>query len=96
MARVQLKSSKWVKITGIKSAIGDFNKWLAYDWRRSANIMIDKSNGKIWTDTFIDRNSWNDYHDNDIVSLSHYITCRTGEKITMELLKIYAIDLLSE
>lgn len=96
MSRIQLSSGKWVKITGIKSAIGDYNNWINRDWRHSANIMIDLSTGEIWTDIFTDRNSWKEYHSNSIISLSSYITERIDKKLTMELLKEYATNLLSK
>jgi hypothetical protein len=95
MSRVKI-NNKWVKITGAKQAIGEYNNWINRNWRYTANIMFDKSNGKIWTDTFIDKNTWNCYHDNDVISLSHYIRERTGGKLTMQLLKEYAIELLRE
>lgn len=94
MSRIQLSSGKWVKITGIKSAIGDYNNWIDRDWRHSADIMIDLSDGQIWTDIFTDRNSWKEYHSNSIISLSRRIQRITEEKLTMELLKKYAIELM--
>jgi hypothetical protein len=97
MARVQLINRKWIKITGIKTAIGDYNNWINRDWRRVAKIMLDKSTGEIWCDCFSDRNTWKLYLDKDIVSLSGYIfNYGTGEKLTMQRLKEYAVALLSE
>ena len=79
-----------LKITGIKKAIGEYKNWLAQDWRRTANIMLDKSTGEIWTDCFLDCNSWNEYHNKNIISLSKYIKERTEEPITMTILRKYA------
>ena len=81
---------KNIKITGIKKAIGDYNSWLRMDWRHTANIMLDKSTGEVWTDCFIDCNTWKEYHSDDIVSLSSYIRERTEEPFTMAILRKYA------
>ena len=81
---------KNIKITGIKKAIGDYNSWSRMDWRHTANIMLDKSTGEVWTDCFIDCNTWKEYHSDDIVSLSSYIRERTEEPFTMEILRKYA------
>lgn len=78
------------KITGIKKAIGQFNSWHNQDRRYCANIMLDMSTGEVWTDCFIDRSSWIEYHDSNIISLSRYIRERTDEKFTMQLLREYA------
>ena len=81
---------KNIKITGIKKAIGDYNPWLRMDWRHTANIMLDKSTGDVWTDCFIDCNTWKEYHSDDIVSLSSYIRKMTEEPFTMAILRKYA------
>ena len=81
---------KNIKITGIKKAIGDYNSWLRMDWRHTANIMLDKSTGEVWTDCFIDCNTWKEYHSEDVISLSDYIRLRTDKPFTMQLLKEYA------
>ena len=78
---------KSIKITGIKKAIGDYKNWLSIDWRHTANIMLDKSTGEVWTDCFIDCNSWKEYHSEDVISLSDYIRLRTDKPFTMQLLK---------
>ena len=81
---------KNIKITGIKKAINDYKNWLSIDWRHTANIMLDKSTGEVWTDCFIDCNAWKEYHSDDIVSLSSYIRDRTEEPFTMAILRKYA------
>lgn len=87
---------KNIKITGIKKAIGEYKNWLAYDWRRTTNIMLDKSTGEVWTDCFIDCNSWKEYHSKDIISLSAYIRERTDETFTMAILRKYAEMAISQ
>ena len=81
-----------IKITGIKKAISDYKNWLSIDSRHTANIMLDKSSGKVWTDIFVSCNSWKIYHDKNIISLLDFITVREEEKkpLTMQLLKKYA------
>lgn len=79
-----------IKITGIKKAIGEYKNWLSQDWRRTANIMLDRSTSEVWTDCFIDCNSWKEYHSKDIISLSAYIRERTEERLTMAILREYA------
>lgn len=81
---------KNIKITGIKKAIGEYKLWLSQDWRHKANIMLDKSTGEVWTDCFLDCNSWKEYHSDDIISLSSYIRERTEETFTMKILRKYA------
>ena len=77
---------KNIKITGIKKAIGDYRTWINADWRHTANIMLDKSSGEVWTDCFLDCNEWNEYHSADIISLSDLIC----EPLTMAILRKYA------
>lgn len=79
-----------IKITGIKKAIGEYKSWIGQDWRRTANIMLDKSTGEVWTDCFIDCNTWKEYYSKDIVSLSAYIRKDTEEQFTMTILRKYA------
>jgi len=88
--------TKTLKITGIKKAIGDYKDWKSYDWRRSAKIMIDVLSGEIWTDCFLDCNTWKNYHSSSISSLSSYIRQYTDKPFTIVLLKEYAIQLMSE
>lgn len=87
---------KNIKITGIKKAIGEYKNWLAQDWRRTANIMFDKSTSEVWTDCFIDCNDWKEYYDSNIISLSAYIRERTEEPFTMAILRKYAEMALSQ
>ncbi len=86
---------KNIKITGIKKAIGEYKLWLSQDWRHTANIMLDKSTGEVWTDCFLDCNSWKEYHSDDIISLSAYIRERSVETFTMKILRKYAEMVIS-
>ena len=81
---------KHAKITGIRKAITEYKNWLAIDYRHTANIMLDKSTGEVWTDIFLDCNEWKEYHSDDIISLSDYVRLRTDRPFTMQLLKEYA------
>lgn len=83
---------KVIKITGIKKAVGEYKDWLSRDNRHTATIMLDKGTGDVWTDCFIDCNSWKEYHDSDIISLSRYIGERNEDRqpITMALIREYA------
>ena len=39
--------------TLIKKAVKEFN-----DWQGDAVIMCDEEDGEVWTDVFVDENSW--------------------------------------
>ena len=81
---------KTAKNTGIRNAITEYKNWLTTDYRHTANIMLDKSTGEVWTDIFPDCNEWKEYHSDDIISLSDYVRLRTDRPFTMQLLKEYA------
>lgn len=85
-----------IKITGIKKAIGEYKYWISQDWMRTANIMLDKSTGKVWADCFLNCNSWIEYHDEDVISLLSYIRGMTDEPLTMSLLRTYAEMAINE
>lgn len=85
-----------MKITGAKEALREFKEWLRCDWRHSANIMLDKSTGEVWTDYFLDCNQYKIYHSESIISLSHFITMRTREPLTVEMLEKYASIVITE
>lgn len=57
------------KITGVKNAVGTYKSWMKEDWRRTARIMFDLSDGKVWTDCFLDCNTWKNYHSDTIINL---------------------------
>jgi hypothetical protein len=49
------------KYKDIEEAVKDYN-----EYHGAASIMIDKSNGDIWTDKFISNNEFKQYHSNDV------------------------------
>lgn len=75
------------KITGIKKAIGEYREWTSRHSSFEAEIMLDKSTGEVWTDCFVDCNSWKEYDSDSIICLSRYIQRRTDKPLTMGLLK---------
>ena len=85
-----------MKITGVKKAIGDYKDWISRRYGNAANIMLDKSTGKVWTDVFTDCNSWIEYHSESVISLLSYIRQRTDEELSMQLLKTYAEIAIAE
>lgn len=85
-----------MKITGVKKAIGDYKDWISRRYGNAANIMLDKSTGKVWTDVFPDCNSWIEYHSESVISLLSYIRQRTDEELSMQLLKTYAEIAIAE
>ena len=52
-------------------------KWCDQDWRRYYKMMLDTSDGEIWSDVFLDVNEWKQYHSKSIRSLDcgygHYV-----------------------
>lgn len=92
---------KAIKITGVKKEIGEYRDWLKWDWRRRAEIMLDKLTGEVWTDCFFDCNTSIEYKSPYVISLSDYICSQTlysqtREPITMQTLKKYAAMAIAE
>lgn len=83
-----------MKLTGIKKAVGDYQRWLDGDLRRNATIMIDVSTGEIWCDTFIDINSWKEYHDDSIHDLKYFMLEHGVNRINMKNIKEYALRMI--
>lgn len=61
------------KYTGAEKAYREMVQWLAQDNRRTAQIMIDKSTGEVWADCFHNEGQSENYHSDDIVSISSFI-----------------------
>lgn len=65
------------KISGIKKAVGDFQRANAggYYSPRYGTLMLDRGTGEVWTDEFYDlgHNSWKEYKDRNIMDLSGYM-----------------------
>lgn len=81
-----------MKLHGIKKAIGEYNRWLKIDiHNHNAKIMLDKSTGEIWTDTFFTHTEWKQYNDSNIVDVTKIIfDLEEPKRITMKLVKKYA------
>lgn len=85
-----------MKLKGYKKALGQYRGWLSLNYFHRASIMIDLSDGTVWTDVFTDCNTYTDYHSDMIISLSNYILEREEGKLNMALLKKYGEKLLAE
>ena len=84
-----------MKIKGLKKAIGEYkaaNNGGYYD-SHYGKLMLDISTGKIWCDEFesIGHNSWNEYHDSNIIDLASAMCEETQKavKITMKTVKSF-------
>lgn len=53
-----------IKITGIKSAVGDFN-----NWQGAARVYFDTLALKVWTNVYDGPGQWDDYHDANVVEI---------------------------
>lgn len=86
-----------MNLKGHKKALGQYRDWLSLNYFHRAKIMIDLSDGTVWTDIFTDCNSYNVYHSDTIISLSDYILEREEEgELNMALLKEYGKKLLAK
>lgn len=89
-----------MKITGIKKAVGTFNRANAdgYYSNSYGYLMLDRSTGEVWTDTFysLGHNEWKKYHDPAIINLGEIITCVYGESVNMKTVKETAEKLCDE
>lgn len=88
-----------MKITGIKKAIGEY-KWANSHGCYSpwyANIMLDTTDGRVWTDTFYDlgHGSFKKYHSKAIVCVSGKIL-ENNDVVSMKTLKEYSEKIISE
>lgn len=74
-----------VKITGIKKAVGEFNRW-----QGAARIYLDRSTGEVWTKIYTDPGWWDEYGDTAIIQVAGKATWsmwQRDDKITMEELR---------
>lgn len=85
-----------MKLIGYKKALGEYRHWLSLNYFHCAKIMIDLSDGTVWTDVFTDCNSYNIYHSDSIISLSDYMLEREEGELNMTLLREYGEKLLAE
>lgn len=62
--------SKKITPHGQKKALSDLKNWYRNAGPfANVELMIDLSDGAIWADCFLDRNSWKEYHSGTIVPL---------------------------
>lgn len=66
-----------MKITGIKKAVGEYQRANAggYYSPHYGNLMLDRGTGEVWTDTFcsIGHNEYKVYHDPMIIDLVAWV-----------------------
>ena len=58
-----------IKKSEITKARRELNQWLRQGYRRTGVLMLDKSDGEIWADVFLDEGSYKIYHSSDIVEI---------------------------
>lgn len=89
-----------MKITGIKKAVGTFRRANedGYFSPSYGKLMLDRSTGEVWTDTFysLGRNEWKEYHDPAIINLGEIITCAYEKAVNMQTVKETAEKLCNE
>lgn len=69
----------------IKEEHKDLREWLRGDTRRDGCLMLDTSNGKVWTDYFVSENNWKVYESESIIKIPIYYIHRmatTGHPLT--------------
>lgn len=63
------------KITGIKSAVGEYNHW-----QGAARVYLDLSTGEVWTKVYTAPCWYNDYHDSAIIEVTSKATWSMQER----------------
>ena len=63
-----------MKLYGVKKAVGLYQSiqvkpWYMPQW--SGNIMVDTDSGEVWCDIFDNKNSWKEYNDKAIKSITN-------------------------
>lgn len=76
-----------MKLKGLKKAVGERNSWIKRGYSYIANIMIDKENGEVWCDCFINSNSFKVYKSEYITNLNN-LCYEYNMPITMRGIKI--------
>ena len=90
-----LKSN--VKIHGIKKAVGEAKEWNNRSYGYVTNVMLDTETGEVWTDVFIDCNTWKEYHKESIHSVTDYIVMRHDNiEINMKNVKLACIKMMED
>lgn len=87
------------KITGIKKAVGEYNRANAGGYYSASygNLMLDRSTGEVWCDYFysLGHNEWKQYHDPAIIDLGREIT-EQGDTVSMKTVRAYAERMCGE
>lgn len=65
-----MKIKKSELMRKIRKEFKEGRRWCKQDWRRTFAMMIDTSDGDIWSDCFLDSNTWKEYHSDTISKLS--------------------------
>lgn len=60
-----------MKIKGLRKSVGERNKWIQRGYHRVANIMLDISDGRIWSDCYLDGNTWKIYDNDTVISINN-------------------------
>lgn len=64
----EIKRSELKKM--IRKEYKEARQWCRLDFGRTYNMMIDTEDGKVWSDVFLDENTYKIYHSDTIFSLS--------------------------
>ncbi|POP33371.1 hypothetical protein C3B58_07670 [Lactonifactor longoviformis] len=64
----------------VKKEYAAARDWCSYDHFRYYKMMIDTSDGDIWSDVFLSENEWKVYHSETIMSLENYYYGTIKEK----------------
>ena len=80
-------TTKNIKVTGIKKAMGNYNQ--CDNWNRYGLFYLDTKTGEVWCNVYNNCNTWDEYHDKDIICLNpwEYVS-ECENKLTMQLLKL--------
>lgn len=81
-----------MKIKGLKKAISEYTLYNKNPYSSErAELMFDTSDGELWTDYFVDENSWKVYHSDTIVNLGQLM--RFNEiKVTAQNVKKFIVS----
>lgn len=86
------------KITGLKKAVGEYNRANAGGFysSRYGYLMLDRSTGEVWTDEFCDygHGTYKNYHSSDIINLSREILGH-GITVSMKSVRQFAEQLMN-
>lgn len=86
-----------MKITGIKNAVGDYNRANKGECYSShyGRIMLDRSTGEVWTDEFVGDGTYIAYAKEAIINLGRKIG-NDNNTVSMKTVREYAERLCNE